>query len=622
MFSVSAGILSAALFLAMVLNLAMKPKYSARLTTVCMVVALIGGLAIYGAGYAQSTESLALTMIRTPLAVTRMFVGVNDLSAVDGTTFVRGQGGLVFFWLIHLLAFYSMASAAMITIGAEALRSLRLLLSRRGELTLIYGINDRSIDLGQECLEQSGGAVILVAEDVADAKITEMNNLGMSVLSGTAAVNCEDRVLRALRIGNRKLSVFALEEQDDSNLVFALKLKDALERFGAAPENTRLTLPGEEEIITSMLQVSPEQYGFGYVQVFDTPTLAARALLRTCPPWDFVSFGPDGRAQEDFECAIVGFGRLGQAVLKQLVMNGQYVGSSFHATVFALDYEAESGYLFHDCPGLLNHYDIKCISADGRSAAFYSYLTEHLATLKMIAVCTGSDTVNQEIANELMLFLKRRRAERICVVRCGKKALRYQASVASPIVETGVYTLASLSAERADREAILLNAVYDDSDRSNWEKWVACDSFSKMSSRASADFAPALIKASGAKEEEILAGNWQPDEAMQQVLGEMEHLRWCAFHYAMGYLPMGKERWEARAAEFTRCREQDIPCRIRLSKDAEERLHACLIPWDSLDELSARESAVTGRNVDYKQTDINNVLALPQILNASRPKKE
>ncbi len=622
MFSVSAGILSAALFLAMVLNLAMKPKYSARLTTACMVVALIGGLAIYGAGYAQSTESLVLTMIRTPLAVTRMFVGVNDLPAVDGTTFVRGQGGLVFFWLIHLLAFYSMASAAMITIGAEALRSLRLLLSRRGELTLIYGINDRSIDLGQECLEQSGGAVILVAEDVADAKITEMNNLGMSVLSGTAAVNCEDRVLRALRIGNRKLSVFALEEQDDSNLVFALKLKDALERFGAAPENTRLTLPGEEEIITSMLQVSPEQYGFGYVQVFDTPTLAARALLRTCPPWDFVSFGPDGRAQEDFECAIVGFGRLGQAVLKQLVMNGQYVGSSFHATVFALDYEAESGYLFHDCPGLLNHYDIKCISADGRSAAFYSYLTEHLATLKMVAVCTGSDAVNQEIANELMLFLKRRRAERICVVRCGKKALQYQASVASPIVETGVYTLASLSAERADREAILLNAVYDDSDRSNWEKWVACDSFSKMSSRASADFAPALIKASGAKEEEILAGNWQPDEAMQQVLGEMEHLRWCAFHYAMGYLPMGKERWEARAAEFTRCREQDIPCRIRLSKDAEERLHACLIPWDSLDELSARESAVTGRNVDYKQTDINNVLALPQILNASRPKKE
>ena len=372
MFSVSAVILSTALFLAMVLNLAMKPKYSARLTTVCMVVALVGGLAIYGAGYAQSTGSLALTVIRTPFAVTRMFVGVNDLSSVDGTTFVRGQGGLVFFWLIHLLAFYSMASAAMITIGAEALRTLRLLLSRRGELTLIYGINERSIDLGKECLKENGGAVILVAEDVTGAKITEMNNLGMSVLTGDAAINCEDRVLRALRIGKRKLSVFALEEQEDSNLVFALKLKDALERFGAAPENTRLTLPGAEEIITSMLQVSPEQYGFGYVQVFDAPTLAARALLRTCPPWDFVSFGPDGRAQEDFECAIVGFGRLGQAVLKQLVMNGQFVGGSFHATVFALDYEAESGYLFHDCPGLLNHYDITCVSADGRSAAFYS----------------------------------------------------------------------------------------------------------------------------------------------------------------------------------------------------------------------------------------------------------
>ena len=52
MFSVSAGILSAALFLAMVLNLAMKPKYSARLTTACMVVALIASTTL---GILQNT---------------------------------------------------------------------------------------------------------------------------------------------------------------------------------------------------------------------------------------------------------------------------------------------------------------------------------------------------------------------------------------------------------------------------------------------------------------------------------------------------------------------------------------------------------------------------------------
>ena len=37
---------------------------------------------------------------------------------------------------------------------------------------------------------------------------------------------------------------------------------------------------------------------------------------------------------------------------------------------------------------------------------------------------------------------------------------------------------------------------------------------------------------------------------------------------------------------------------------------------EKLEELSARESAVTGHAVDYKQYDINNVLALPRLLRA------
>ena len=38
------------------------------------------------------------------------------------------------------------------------------------------------------------------------------------------------------------------------------------------------------------------------------------------------------------------------------------------------------------------------------------------------------------------------------------------------------------------------------------------------------------------------------------------------------------------------------------------------MPWTALDELSEKENRLTGRNVDYKQIDINNVLALPKLL--------
>ena len=66
------------------------------------------------------------------------------------------------------------------------------------------------------------------------------------------------------------------------------------------------------------------------------------------------------------------------------------------------------------------------------------------------------------------------------MVQCGKEGVRYQAAIGSPIVSTKIYTRAFLSAEEADRDAILLNSTYDTSERSDWEKWVACDSFSKI----------------------------------------------------------------------------------------------------------------------------------------------
>ena len=617
MLIIPAVLLAGALLLAMVLNIVLKPAFAARLTTVCLIVSVLGGVIFYGAGYMERTGNLLLTVIRTPVFVLRMFVGVNELSAIEGSTLVSSPAGMFFFWLFHLFAFYSIASAAMITIGAEALRHLRILLSRRGDLVLIYGINENSIALGKECLDGKSSSVVFIAEEVSDTVLRDLNYSGMSVVAGPSAVNSDKRTMRRLRVGKRKLMVYALDAQEDRNLYYALRLKDALEKEGVPAENTSLALPGAEDILTPMLQVSSEAYGFGYVHVFDPSMLVARALIRMCPPWESVRFSEDGRAAENYECAIVGFGSHGQAALRQLIMNGQFEGSSFRAAVFSLHFEAEAGYLTEDCPELLKRYEIHQIRADGRSAEFYRYVEERSKTLKLIAVCTGDEEMNREISDNLMLFLQRRTAENICVVRCGKQGVRYQERVGSPIISYSIYSREFLSAKEADRGAVLLNAVYDSSDRSDWEKWIACDSFSKMSSRASADFLPAFVRASGSSREEILAGSWDPSPALLETLGRTEHLRWNAFHFAMGYRPMSREEFEANAETWLQCRQKGVPCPIRITKNSEARTHACLIPWEELDELSEREKAVTGREVDYKQTDINNVLALPMLLKAT-----
>ena len=612
MTSVTVVILSTALLLAMVLNLALKPSFSARLTTICMIIAFAGGVLIYGVGFAESTGDIGLSMIRTPFCVIKMFVGINDYGSIEGTSPVGTPFRIVLFWIIHLLAFYSMASAAMFTLGEEALRYLRMILSAKGDLTLIYGINDRSISLGKECREQGAGSVIFVSENVDPSTVTDLNNMGMSVISGPAAVSSDKSVMRRLRVSRRNIKVFAMDEED-KDLFYALGLKNALKEAGVSPEKTAITLPGAEDIITSMLQVSADQYGYGYVNVYDSAMLSARALIKTCPPWELVRFGSDGRALEDFDCAIVGFGRHGQAVLKQLLMNGQFAGSTFHAAVFSPNFEKEAGYMKAECSSMFENYDIRSFNADGRSIEFYHYVDNRLSTLKLIAVCTGSEESDREISDNLMMYLKRRKAEHICVIRCGKDGVRYQETVGSPIITADIYSLEYLSAQKADRDAIIINSTYDDSDRTDWEKWVACDSFSKMSSRASADFIPAFISASGLTTDEVMAGCWPPAADVMEVLGEMEHLRWNAFHFVMGYSPMSSAELDERADTYRKHIEKGLPG-IRLFKDSENRTHACLIPWDELDDLSEKERSITGRAVDYKQYDINNVLIIPEIL--------
>ncbi|MBQ6582940.1 MAG: hypothetical protein IJH77_03815, partial [Mogibacterium sp.] len=603
--------------------LTLKPAYSARLTTICMITALIGGLLFYGVGFAEVTGSVLISIIRTPFCVIRMFVGINELSTIAGTTLVSTKAGLVLFWFIHLLGFYSMASAAMLTLGQEALKYLRMLLSRRGDLTLIYGINDHSIALGKECLAAGNTSVVFVADSADSSTVSDLNYKGMMVLTGPAAASADLRLLRRLGADTRELTVYALDDAEDQDLRYALRLRDALQELGVPASRTRITLPGTEDIITSMLQVSEDAYGFGYVNVFDRSMLAARAMIRTCPPWDLIRFGADGRAEEDFDCVIVGFGSHGQAALKQLLMNGQFAGSHFHAAVFSPNFAAESGYLKAESPGIFENYDIESFSEDGRSQVFYDYIGRHIPTLKLIAVCTGSEELNREISDNLMLYLKRRGAEQICVIRCGKEGVRYQETVGSPIISTGIYTTAFLSAEKADRSAIILNSTYDSSDRTDWEKWVACDTFGKMSSRASADFSPAFLRMAGMTREEILTNGWSPDPDLANTLGESEHLRWNAFHNVMGYRPMSREELQERGEHYQKCVEQGIPCSNRIGKDTQARKHACLIPWEDLDDLSAREFALTGRNVDYRRIDINNVLALPDLLRAEeeRPAK-
>ena len=80
---------------------------------------------------------------------------------------------------------------------------------------------------------------------------------------------------------------------------------------------------------------------------------------------------------------------------------------------------------------------------------------------------------------------------------------------------------------------------------------------------------------------------------------------------------MTKEEWEERANIYKKEVAEKGSSKFRIGKDLNARIHACLIDWDPLDELSKRENDITGKHLDYKQMDRNNVLTLSELLQAT-----
>lgn len=622
MLSISVVIISLAVIFAVIVNLALNKSSSSEITAGLLFLVIICGAIIYGVGYAQVTGDLWLSLVRTPMSVIMMLIGRNDYSSIANAGIISTRVGLIAFWLLHLLAFYTTASAAIVTIGATALRHLRYFISHQGDIVVIFGVNENSVEVGLDYHTDKKASVVFIDDNPPSELVSEINNNGMAVFSGKGAVESQLSFIKRLGLSNRKLTVLALDPEKQKNIDYVMKLNSSLEEMKVSPDKTTLVFPGEEDYFSAIMQVSDTQYGFGYVNAFDPAVLVGRMLVSSCPPWESITFNENGEAVENYECAVVGFGHYGQSVLKQLVINGQFVGSVFKAAVFSLEIDSESGLFETECPELFNKYDIQLFSTDGRSNSFYNYVNTHLESLKLIALCTGNDNMNREIAENLMLYLKRRGKENIKVVLCGKTAVEYQERIGEQITRSKIYTKDMLSPESVDQAAILLNAIYDSSDKTAWEKWVSCDSFSKMSSRASAEFLPAFIRASGSTEDMLLTNQWNLDEKMLQVLGEMEHLRWMAFHCMMGYTLMSEEEFQQRAEGYKNAKENNLKANKRFTKNQSERTHACLIPWNQLDALSSRVSEIIEEDVDYKQINIKNVLAMPDVLRLQKERAE
>ena len=175
-----------------------------------------------------------------------------------------------------------------------------------------------------------------------------------------------------------------------------------------------------------------------------------------------------------------------------------------------------------------------------------------------------------------------------------------------------------------DRAAMLVNLRYnlgpDDSKPSLFdpagnqefipeaqERWTECDAYGRDSSRATADFATVErflwqngmgeVPGAGQSDSE------RNDEAMREVIGHLEHLRWNAYMVTTGFT---LKPWDelpaayARALRENETLDQPLPAKDvfkAVTVDLVNREHAALVDWEllpELDELFARMGRETG----------------------------
>lgn len=355
---------------------------------------------------------------------------------------------------------------------------------------------------------------------------------------------------------------------------------------------------------------------------------AARRLVLAAPPCDEMTFGPDGQVNEGFTALVVGLAPVGRAVLRQLVMNGQFCGGTFRAVVVEPHPTRDAQDWCRALAPMLERYRIRCLASPLDQEALAALLRE----AHYLVLCDDNATENDRWYQPLKILLTTRQKP-LTVASVTEEQILLHGAADAPLHRTRDRAVAvddPVLWRQAEAMACAVNATYlggNVTPAQAAQAWAELDEFSRESCRASADYIPALLRAAGipapdlsALNEEILTQLEQrltaatADPVLREHLGRAEHDRWVAFHCSCGVGELSFEEMERRAAAGIPGFQKD------LRPGGLGGRHTGMAPWEALDELSERYNRVRPAGTaprDFKQLDIDNVLAIPRVYRAA-----
>ena len=552
-------------------------------------------------------------VMRTVIDVGMMFSGRANSEVFYSLPESKNPFFVFLFWALHTIAFFTTSSALLIRFGGDFLRWLRKINPCVTDVDLIFGVNEDSIAFGRKIADKKRSMLVYVDGTVSEYYETAIHDFGGLVYSGTDALKATESFLKDILflkgISRTKLRLCALSGEYDKNFRYATMVRESLKVLNVQPEQTQLILLGTDEQNGMSFQVNEHEYGYGSVVAFDEREMTARLLTFEYPLCNAIKFDENGRATENMEVLIIGVGRIGHEVLREVISNGQFAGSDFHLTIYDPKFNRSKDFFISHYLAMYANYYIDFEPKEGKSNTLFQFIQENASTLKYIAICLEDREAARNLAVRMVDTLKTKGYPQN-VYTCDSKSVRCYSSETQECKTHWIYDSEIIYSGELDRYAMKLHHRYEllqGKTDSLEEAWKKCRYFHRMSSRASVDYLIPLIR-------KIMNAEKTLTSEQRENLAQSEHLRWCAFLYTFGYDVM--ERYEFIQRIYKQ--EEDIrkfgSSKIKPREDAEQRKHLCLVSWDELDYISWLENYLTHSNKDYKELDRENVDMVKGIL--------
>jgi hypothetical protein len=621
--------------------------------TLLFVLAVGGGLFFYSYGYLSSATSPAGALhvaLRGIIRTARMFILENDYGEL-----VNEQGAQwmedyllpqIAFWLSSVSALVILQAALLSLFGWKLIDWVRLHLGLHREMYLIKGSDTYALMLGENIATQDNPrqppkkkrlVVFLIEEEDDEKKIREKAvHFGgiVQVLDRNHDLSHYLGLINPGKWNQRGRKYYVVFTQKDASAPDDIQLtaEFAKKRSVDSKNLNIFVLTSSEwvreriEAVTQTKEGEHRKYPYT-IHIINEVDLLTKQMIEARPPFECpgLNFNKTGIAARDFTVMILGFGTVGQYTLLRLIMNGQFVGSTMRAIVVDKEIEHLRERFLHRYPSLDICCKIDFKNFDVRDKAFFDLLKE-AGNIDYIVAALRDKEMSRQAELDIRLYYERKGTALPFIVIAvyeedsGLHDIRQNEKTFSFGCREAIYKESVIIREETDRMAKVVHEVYGGD-----LPWQELDWISQESNRASADFIPAMLRLAGLNGEAAEKRQTLTDDPdLAETLAKTEHLRWNAFHAAMGFRPISIEEMRRRFEKY----DGEKNTRVHLDfcrRDSKDRLQVCLVTWDELDEVTEayRELARKADNAneqkrDFKNNDRSIIESIPKFLQAAK----